>query len=272
MVIIYFKKLRLPIQLALLWFAIALVSVVVSAIFMIHNREVVSANDIFLMSFYHFVPAVVWSIITPLILRLLVTFPLKGNSWKTNLIYHVIISILSAPVIRYLSILLDFSIKSWTGIMDAPPFEVVNSVLLVIVASTPRAILYYWIVVGAYYLSKYVIIKNQDPRVKKFLTVDKNNSKVLVRLEDVFWIEASGNYVHINTDKEKYSLRITVKEISQQLDDRFLRVHRSFIANKENIESLKHWRRGEYLIVMKNLKTLTSSRTYKANIDLLLQV
>ena len=89
----------------------------------------------------------------------------------------------------------------------------------------------------------------------------------MIDVEDIYWVEASRNYVHIHTSNQYFKLRQSLVSLRNELDEQqFLQIHRSKIINKAAIESLSHWRRGEYLIRLKNNKLLSSSRTYLQNI------
>jgi DNA-binding LytR/AlgR family response regulator len=57
-----------------------------------------------------------------------------------------------------------------------------------------------------------------------------------VRLADVLWIEAMGDYVIVHTRDKKYVLHSTLRTIESKLpEDKFVRVHRSYIVQIDNI-------------------------------------
>jgi DNA-binding LytR/AlgR family response regulator len=61
------------------------------------------------------------------------------------------------------------------------------------------------------------------------------NKKIYI--EDIKWVEALGDYVQVITDKEKMIVHSTMKSISNKLpNDRFLRIHRSYIVNLKKVE------------------------------------
>jgi DNA-binding LytR/AlgR family response regulator len=56
-------------------------------------------------------------------------------------------------------------------------------------------------------------------------------------LKEIKWVEALGDYIKIITDKEKVIVLSTLKSISDKLpNDRFLRIHRSYIVNLNKVE------------------------------------
>jgi DNA-binding LytR/AlgR family response regulator len=57
--------------------------------------------------------------------------------------------------------------------------------------------------------------------------------------DSIFWVEALGDYINIFTDKDKFTVHSTMKNIESKLPkDKFLRVHRSFIVNINKIEKV----------------------------------
>jgi len=70
--------------------------------------------------------------------------------------------------------------------------------------------------------------------------IKKGSSLVKLKLVDIIVVEALENYVVVHTDKEKYTIHFTMKAIEQQLPSLiFIRVHRSFIVNKNRIVMIK---------------------------------
>ena len=70
--------------------------------------------------------------------------------------------------------------------------------------------------------------------------IKKGSSLVKLKLIDIIAVEALENYVVVYTDKEKYTIHFTMKAIEQQLPSLiFIRVHRSYIINKDRIVMIK---------------------------------
>lgn len=66
--------------------------------------------------------------------------------------------------------------------------------------------------------------------------IKKNAKLVRVRYNDILWIEALENYVMISTYDDKFTIHFTMKAIESKLpSSKFLRVHRSYIVNKDKI-------------------------------------
>src|SRR6185503_7693315 len=63
------------------------------------------------------------------------------------------------------------------------------------------------------------------------LAVKHSQRMVLVKVDDIDWIESSGNYAHLHTPAANYVVRMTMGELERRLDPaRFARIHRSTIV------------------------------------------
>ena len=69
--------------------------------------------------------------------------------------------------------------------------------------------------------------------------IKHNAALIKLKYADILWIEAMENYVMVNTYDEKYMIHFTMRAIEEKLlPKRFLRVHKSFIVNLNNIHSI----------------------------------
>ena len=72
-----------------------------------------------------------------------------------------------------------------------------------------------------------------------------------VRIQDIDWCEASGNYVRLHIGQQTHLVRGTMSHLESQLDPaQFVRIHRSAIVNVERIQELRSSFNGEYLITL----------------------
>ncbi len=95
---------------------------------------------------------------------------------------------------------------------------------------------------------------------------------VLVRVEDVDWIEARGNYARLHVAPAAgagvpgpvHLVRETMAALEAALDPaRFVRIHRSAIVNLERVRELHPLFHGEYVVVLRSGERLTLSRGYR---------
>lgn len=271
---------RLWYYLTLVWLLIGVITHLSAILWMFQYGEEVTLYRIVDLGFYYYWPVILWTLYTPVLLRGYQRWPLSGPKWKRNLFYHLLFSLAFAPVARLLAILLDFSGKNLIGWEVTPAWEIVYEALYIVLASAPRALLSYWVVIGAVIIWKYLILRNQAAtrlRPKKpsreRILVPHKSAKKMIDVQDIFWIEADRNYVNIHTSDNSFKLRCSLASLYGELDgQQFFRIHRSRIINRAAIESLSHWRRGEYLIRLKNDKLVSSGRTYRHSIKEILAI
>src|SRR6202790_3731213 len=97
------------------------------------------------------------------------------------------------------------------------------------------------------------------------LVIRAKGRVVFLNLSEIDWIEASANYVRLNAGKESHLFRETIGRVSERLNpSHFVRVHRSTIVNVRKIKELIPVNSGEYIVVLKNGKELSCSRSYRA--------
>jgi two-component system LytT family response regulator len=114
------------------------------------------------------------------------------------------------------------------------------------------------------------VLKTQ-PNTANRLVVKTEGRVLLLKNEDVDWVEAADNYVVLHIGAETHMLRETMNSIEQRLpSEKFIRVNRSTIVNIDRIKELQPLFHGEYVIILKNGTKLTLSRGYREKLDLLL--
>jgi DNA-binding LytR/AlgR family response regulator len=70
--------------------------------------------------------------------------------------------------------------------------------------------------------------------------IKKGNLIVRVNKNDILWIEGLGDYVTLNTEKEKFIVHSTMHAIEQKFSTNdFIRVHRSFIIRIDKINNIE---------------------------------
>lgn len=81
---------------------------------------------------------------------------------------------------------------------------------------------------------------------------------------DIDWVDAAGDYMCIHANDETHIMRITMKELEQQLDPAiFQRVHRSTIVNLDRVTKVCSHMNGEFYLVLSNGAKVKMSRSYK---------
>ena len=100
------------------------------------------------------------------------------------------------------------------------------------------------------------------------LVIKTSGRVVFLKVVDIDWIDAAGNYVKIHSGGEGHMLRETMTGLEERLDPKkFLRIHRSTIVNVERIKELQQQFHGDYVVILEGGQRLTLSRSYRDKIQ-----
>jgi two-component system LytT family response regulator len=104
------------------------------------------------------------------------------------------------------------------------------------------------------------------------IAVRESGRVILLKVDDVDWIEAADNYVCLHRGTETHVLRETMNAVEARLPSQFVRIHRSAIVNIDRIKELQPWFRGDYQVILRDgtKLTLTKSHRKKLHAQLLL--
>lgn len=101
-------------------------------------------------------------------------------------------------------------------------------------------------------------------QVSDRLLVKKLGKEFIVKVDDIEWLESSGNYVNLHIKGRIYPTRATLNGLIAQISDKgFCRIHRSHGINLDEVESITPQPSGDSEITLKNGKVLNLSRSYK---------
>jgi len=93
----------------------------------------------------------------------------------------------------------------------------------------------------------------EQRRFAQRLAVEVDEKIVLLRTEDIEWLQASGNYIRIHLGEMVYLLRQSLKNLQALLDPgRFLRVHRKVVVNLDHVEEFYLPAEGNMFVRLKS--------------------
>ena len=93
------------------------------------------------------------------------------------------------------------------------------------------------------------------------LPVRENERVVLVDVDDIVWIKASGNTLRLHLADRVHEVRETMSALASRLDPRhFARVHRSAIINVRRVKDIHPWFNGYHVVTMDTGQQLRMSR------------
>ncbi len=91
---------------------------------------------------------------------------------------------------------------------------------------------------------------------------------VLLKSEEIDWVEAAGVYVELHTGKKVHLHRASITELEAQLTPaKFVRIHRSTLVNLERIRELRPVTHGEFRAVLTDGTELKVSRGYRHRLE-----
>lgn len=81
------------------------------------------------------------------------------------------------------------------------------------------------------------------------ISIRDGNDIHLVRVDDIRWIDAAGDYMCLHTPAGTHIMRSTMKQLESMLDpERFVRVHRSTIVNARDVVGAHTLESGDMLL------------------------
>ena len=100
-----------------------------------------------------------------------------------------------------------------------------------------------------------------ERRYTKRIVVKSSGRIHFVKVDEIDWVEAEGNYVRLHIGAHSHLLRETMKGMEAALDpEKFIRIHRSTIVNTERIRELQPLFHGEYAVLLYDGTRLVASR------------
>ena len=96
------------------------------------------------------------------------------------------------------------------------------------------------------------------------LLVRERGRAFFVRVHDVDWFAASGNYVRLHAGRATHRVRLPLARLAAQLDPGvFRRISRSHIVRIDGIRELQPWFHGDGVVILANGTRLRLSRRYR---------
>lgn len=111
-----------------------------------------------------------------------------------------------------------------------------------------------------------------EPKYLKRLAVKTAGRTIFLLTEEIDWIETAGNYLKLQAGNESHLIRERMNQIETRLDPRkFVRIHRSTVVNIDRIKELQPLFNGDQIVVLRDGRQLTMSRTYRDKVLTLLE-
>lgn len=105
----------------------------------------------------------------------------------------------------------------------------------------------------------------ESQRYPDHLSIKDGGEVTVLKTRMISWIDAAGDYMCVHSiDGKTHIMRKTMKELEAELNpDKFVRIHRSVMVNKNLVEKLVTHANGEYHLILESGQELKVSRSYK---------
>jgi two-component system LytT family response regulator len=102
----------------------------------------------------------------------------------------------------------------------------------------------------------------QSTKLISRIAVESCGRFLFLKIGEIDWIEAAGNYLNLHVGKQSYLLRGRIREFEKKLPaEGFFRIHRSTIVNLDRVKEFQPLFKGEGLIILKDGTELPASRS-----------
>ncbi|MEM7584538.1 MAG: LytTR family DNA-binding domain-containing protein [Acidobacteriota bacterium] len=100
------------------------------------------------------------------------------------------------------------------------------------------------------------------------IRVTTGGRTLIVKANDVVWIESDDCYARLHTERGPHLVRASLSSFEQRLDPRcFLRIHRGAIVNIERVVEIEHLFKGARTVVLADGTRLRVSRSRLRRVD-----
>ena len=99
------------------------------------------------------------------------------------------------------------------------------------------------------------------------LVVKSAGRVTFLRVDEIDWIEAAGNYVRLHAGRDAHLLHEGLAALATRLDpSRFARIHRSTLVNLDRVREVQPWFHGDAIAILRDGTRLQVSRTYRSGL------
>lgn len=108
----------------------------------------------------------------------------------------------------------------------------------------------------------------RDPAYLTRLMIKASSRMMLLKVDEIDFIEADGNYAKLHVGRKTHLLREKMNDLEGRLDPaKFVRIHRSIIVNLDRIKELHPHFNGDYVVVLEDGRQLKLSRTRREHLE-----
>lgn len=94
------------------------------------------------------------------------------------------------------------------------------------------------------------------------ISANQGRKEVTIKTDLIEWIEADDHYLKIHLANQSLIKRTTLEKMAEELQPEFVRIHRKYLVNKNEIVGKEKAGRDEY-VVMKTGAKVKVGRSYQ---------
>ena len=107
--------------------------------------------------------------------------------------------------------------------------------------------------------------ETSEPRMLTRISARVGDKLVVMKLADVSWIEADGDYMRVHSKGRSLLVRMTMRELERRLDPAmFVRAHRSAVVNIEAVTGVEMLAHGDHVAMLSDGARVKVGRSYRA--------
>jgi DNA-binding LytR/AlgR family response regulator len=166
--------------------------------------------------------------------------PIKAASWLSENEIDLLFLDVEMPGMTGLEMLRSLAIKPEVIVVSANPNYAIEAYDLSVTDYLLKPVKDY----SRFLMAVNKVLAKQKSKSQKSQTDDNLFVKVdsllhKIDMSTIQWVEASGDYVKIQTEEKTYVVYSTLKNVEEKLDpSKFVRVHRSYVINISKITNI----------------------------------
>lgn len=115
---------------------------------------------------------------------------------------------------------------------------------------------------GLLLAGNFFLLKDRKEDPNKVISANQGRKEVTIKADLIEWIEADDHYLKIHLADQSLIKRTTLEKMADELRPDFVRVHRKYLVNKQEIIGKEKSGRDEY-VVMKTGTKVKVGRSYQ---------
>lgn len=150
-------------------------------------------------------------------------------------VYTIIVSFFLQMVVIFLSfvVIANYNYRELDPVM-ANIFVLASTIYLVVFLKA--FVLLYRRVMNSEFKMK-SLIEEKNALKTEFITIRENRTNRQVKLDEILYLESLSDYVTIRTMEDSITTKETISSFEEMLPEYFIRIHRSFIVNRNQIKT-----------------------------------